>query len=97
MSPFDQRLRANLVHVDVEGGSGMIFATAVTKMLQWVATGTVSTRRSTVGSYGRAAAETLAFRAFRFVPYAHWRQRQDGDNSTALPPTEQAGGAVNGR
>ena len=34
MSPFDQRLRANLVHVDVEGGSGMIFATAVTKMLQ---------------------------------------------------------------
>ena len=34
MSPFDQRLRANLVHVDAEGGSGMIFATAVTKMLQ---------------------------------------------------------------
>jgi hypothetical protein len=34
MSPSDQRLRANLVDVDAEGGSGMIFATAVTKMLQ---------------------------------------------------------------
>ena len=61
----------------------MIFATAVTKMLQ-------------------PAAEIPASRALRFVPRAHWRQRQDGDNSngdnsTALPPTEQAGGAVNGR
>ena len=78
MSPFDQRLRANLVHVDAEGGSGMIFATAVTKMLQ-------------------PAAEIPASRALRFVPRAHWRQRQDGDNSTALPSKEQAGGPVNGR
>ena len=56
----------------------MIFATAVTKMLQ-------------------PAAEIPAFRALRFVPRAHWRQRQDGDNSTALPSKGQAGGAVNGR
>jgi hypothetical protein len=34
MSPSDQRLRANLVYVDAEGGSRMIFATVVTKMLQ---------------------------------------------------------------
>ena len=43
------------------------------------------------------AADILAFRAVRFVPRAYWRQRQDGDNSTALPSTEQAGAPVDGR
>ena len=43
------------------------------------------------------AAEIPASRALRFVRRAHWRQRQDGDNSTALPSTEQAGGPVDGR
>jgi hypothetical protein len=78
MSPFDQRLRANLVHVDVEGGSGMIFCNRCDKN-------------------AAASSRNPASRALRFVPRAHRRQRQDGDNSTALPSKEQAGGAVNGR
>ena len=77
MSPFDQRLRANLVHVDAEGGSGMIFATAVTKMLQ-------------PADESRLPGPCDLFRA----PTGGG---QDGDNSTALPSKEQAGGPVNGR
>ena len=56
----------------------MIFATAVTKMLQ-------------------PAAGNPASRAFRLASRADWRQRQDVDNSTALPSTEQACGPVDGR
>ena len=77
MSPSDQRLRANLVHVDAEGGSGMIFATAVTKMLQ-------------PADKSRLPGPCDLFRA----PTGGG---QDGDNSTALPSKEQAGGPVNGR